>query len=341
MHPFEDRHHRRGIGADRCDETPVRLDSATTIAAAVPHLLGFHPHESLVFLWLRRGELVVVQRADLPPPTQSDEFVDAYFQPAKSIPADEAIAIVVNQNRDDHKALWAALEERCPVRLRAHLHLAGGQIRDRGDTCDSSGGPWTWISTEHRQLAGSLGIGPTPGQPALSRDRVQAEFDYRPRSSADRIGTGRRFDIADLAQMLVIRPLRPSIDVLFDNADDPHGRDLVMWCCARMSQRERRELLQCMVSAVAATASGHGANLAVATAVVAWLSGDGVRANVALERCLADDPGHLLGRLVDDALSTGVPPSAVEAMFTDVPVEVLELPEGVVDEVFIGRYSPA
>jgi hypothetical protein len=41
-----------------------------------------------------------------------------------------------------------------------------------------------------------------------------------------------------------------------------------------------------------------------------WLGGDGARANVALDRALADDPDYSLGLMVSAALRSGLPPQS-------------------------------
>lgn len=334
---------------DGCNNHPtdlsLRLTSVTALGAAVPHLLGFHPRESLVLLWLNEGELVVAQRADLAPEVHADVYADAYLQPARSFASTEVIGIVVSADRVDHDGLWAALEDRCAVPLRARLHLSGSQIRDVGNGTQDSGGPWLWVSTEDRQRVQEAGVAPAPGQPgprqpALNREAISREFDYRPQADERGGEENESVDGSDLAVMLSSDPLQASSDVLRITAFDTPGRDLVMWCGARMNDRDRRELLRGLTAALAATPRGRGAKLAAATAVVAWLIGDGARANAAIDRCLADDPSDVVGRLIDDAVSAGLPPAAIQSMLVGVTLDELTLPQGVVDEVLIGRYSP-
>jgi hypothetical protein len=53
---------------------------------------------------------------------------------------------------------------------------------------------------------------------------------------------------------------------------------------------------------------GLVAGAAGVLAFAAWMQGDGALAWCAVDRCLADDPRHGLGRLVSDALERAVPP---------------------------------
>jgi hypothetical protein len=201
------------------------------------------------------------------------------------------------------------------------------------------------VSTEDRQRVQEAGVAPAPGQPAsaqpaLSREAIASEFDYQPPAEVRAGEETQSADVSDLAVMLSSDPLQACSDVLRITACDTPGRDLVMWCAARMNHRDRRELVRGLTAAVAATPRGRGAKLAAAAAVVAWLIGDGARANAAIDRCLADDPSDVVGRLIDDAVSAGLPPAAIQSMLVGVTLDELTLSQGVVDEVLIGRYSP-
>jgi len=57
-----------------------------------------------------------------------------------------------------------------------------------------------------------------------------------------------------------------------------------------------------------AAPAGHVAPVATCTAIAAWLQGDGVRANAALERALEDDREYALGWLVAQSIMNGLPP---------------------------------
>lgn len=45
---------------------PIRLEHPAEVAAAVPYLLGYHPHDTLVVLGLRQHQVAVIAAADLP-----------------------------------------------------------------------------------------------------------------------------------------------------------------------------------------------------------------------------------------------------------------------------------
>jgi len=103
---------------------------------------------------------------------------------------------------------------------------------------------------------------------------------------------------------------------------------------------DRRALLGSLVDALARTPPSRAAPIASATAVVAWLCGDGVRANAAIDRCLTEDPDNRMGTLIAGIVRHGVPPSELESLLCEMPEATLNSGECRVDEVRPSRYSP-
>src|SRR5260370_26481652 len=75
---------------------------------------------------------------------------------------------------------------------------------------------------------------------------------------------------------------------------------------------------------------GHVAAPAALLAFVAWQSGDGALANVALDRALADDPRYSIALLLRQVISAGAPPSLARLPMT--PEEVAASYEDAEDE---------
>ena len=73
--------------------------------------------------------------------------------------------------------------------------------------------------------------------------------------------------------------------------------------------------------------------------MVAWLCGDGVRANAAIDRCLIEDPDNRMGILIAGIVRHGVPPSELESLLREIPEETLDGGECHVDGVRPSRYS--
>lgn len=323
----------------------ARLTDPAQIAAAMPHLLGFHPQESLVFLWMKGNTLVVAQRADLCPEMASEVYAESYCAPGSNIPADSVLGICVSRRTQGWAPLWRDLTSVCPVPIRARLHVSGSKVTPVAPDGRLSK-PWRWIGVRERCAAARHFA---DRHPERGRDRLKDEVDYDPRRAIVEecvmdeptpIRTSTiQSNVRQLASMLAGRPLMCSPRLLADAAREHQGRDLVLWCAARMGIADCRTLLDGLLEALRGTRVGAGAHLAAAASVVAWLCGDGARANAALERCLTEDPGNTMGALIDTTITNAIPPAQVREMLVAVPVSALGLSEGLLDEDFTHRYS--
>lgn len=84
---------------------PVLINDPAAAVAAVPHLLGFHPVDSLVLLTThdtnRGSSAGLVIRADLPPPNRNYELAEYLLTgPMSSRGADGVVVVVIGSSRD-------------------------------------------------------------------------------------------------------------------------------------------------------------------------------------------------------------------------------------------------
>ncbi len=303
----------------------IALSSPQSIAAATPHLLGFQPHESLVCLWLHDGQLLVIQRADLPPSTDKvgdrsidiDDYVESYLSGTSTLRADEVIILCQTRHRDFGVAVVERSIERAGVPVRAGLVAWGSQVRDV-----KKGDQWHWISTHDRQEATRrFAHVHSPGSPRRSRADVVEEVEFDPRRAWPLPeDPGQDLDVADLAGVLSAGSWHTPVTerALRDAALSVQGRDLVMWWAACLEPRARGGLLSALLRGLRATPEGHGSQLACAAATVAWLCGDGVRANAALERCLKEDPRNTMAQMLAAAWGAALSPSHFASMLAEV-----------------------
>ncbi len=328
------------------DRSDFTLTTAAQIGAALPHLLGFHPEQSIVCLWRKHRQLLVTQRADTPdddPASSGERFTDyvrALFAPVRALDVDEVIVVYVAREPDVPDGLVRRVAEYCPVPVRVHLHMRGARIRECTPDHDH-GESWRWIGTKERQQAAAYFTAPDGPRPARTRQAVTEGLSYRPRDGEVHTDdhSRHRIPLDDLMDTLTCSPPRVSADVLRDSVRSVAARDAVLWSAARMTVVDRRALLRHLVEALAATAPGRAATIAVATAVVAWLCGDGVHANAATDRCLIEDPDNRMGNLIAGIIRHGVPPSELEPPLPVMPEEPLDGGEFHVDGVRPRRFS--
>ena len=89
---------------------------------------------------------------------------------------------------------------------------------------------------------------------------------------------------------------------------------------ARMDYQHRAAHLRLWAHLTRLARPGYAAAPAALLAFVAWQSGDGALANVALDRALADNPRYSMAKLLRQALDSGAPPSMARLPMT--PEEV-------------------
>lgn len=319
----------------------IALSSPQSIAAALPYLLGFHPRESLLCLWMHAGELVVVQRADLPEAAGVEDgsaFVSAYLDAARNVSCDQAVFICVSGRVARAEAFLQQVADACSVPVRGRLVINGSRVKEAG-----TDHPWKWISTTIRQEA-CLAFDAPHRSVRRNRSDVVAEVSFDANaawglpelvSSPTDVDAMLSFlDARDFGNPKRCRALR-------DMTLSVQGRDLVMWWCARQSVEERHSLLTALVSALRATAPEGSSHLACATAAVAWMSGDGVRANAAVDRCLAEHPDNSMARMVESAMGVALSPGSFARMLLEVEPAVLGLSPGTVDGSAEPGYSPS
>jgi hypothetical protein len=85
---------------------------------------------------------------------------------------------------------------------------------------------------------------------------------------------------------------------------------------SRMDPQYRDAHLRLWTDIVRRAQPGYAAAPASLLAFVAWQSGNGALANVALDRALADTPGYSMARLLRQALAAGMPPSMARLPMT-------------------------
>ena len=333
--------HCWGVNAPIDSPSPsLVLTSPLTIAAALPHLLGFHPRESLVSLWLHQQEVLVVQRADLPDGDEGADtacYLRAYLTPAAGIGADEVVIVCVTSRSRLGESLIDAFSRECMVPVKARLLVHGSQVR----AMDVSGG-WQWVSSDARQHVHRR-LTNTKRRVRRSRSEVVAEVEFDP----DRVWKVSRDGLpaqpADILRFLVVGGFRTHAGCrrLRDIAITVEGRDLLVWWCARSTMDQRHELLVALMSCLQATPPGRSSHLACATAAVAWMVGDGVRANAALDRCLREAPDHLFAALVERAIGAALAPAVFAGFLREMNPTEFGVSQDTVDELLGGRYIDA
>jgi len=355
-----DREHR--LDPDRHTAWPAepidaRIRNRGEVAAALPHLLGFHPRESLVLLGLggdsgRRLGMTV--RADLPPAEHAGSLAAALARSLSTDQPDGALVVVVSEAPDDGPPDRPELPHRALVRETVRALAAVG-VRADDTLFLRSGRYWCYdcpcghcrpgrgtpVPTEVTELeVASIATGtvvergreglltriaPPPGRDrgaiAAACARVAVEC------SAAVLDSGLEAVAAEswTAVTDAVARCRPGAAPVCGLSDTEVAR--VVWGLRDGDVRDLALTLALGAESAAAeqlwtectrrAPAPLDAAPATLLAVSAWLRGDGAMANVALDRALTSEPRYGLARLLREALAACVTPSELRALLAE------------------------
>ena len=335
----------------------VRADSPAALLAVIPHLLGFMPEASVVVIGHTppRDRVRVTLRYDLPDPPDADLAADIAGHAAGVISSQQlpaAIAVGYGPEPLVTPVAGAVRDaaQRAGIDLHDFLRVEDGRYWSYrcGDEacCPAAGVPFD--ATAHpaaadmaaagkQVLAGRAAVAarvaPVGGIAAESMrqatrraEQHAAQLLTKVRRSS-RIGAARHMiaaeGLAAVGQMIA----RYRGDGRFTSDDEIARitvalRDLRVrddaW--ARMDPAHTDAHLRLWIDVTRRAQPGYVAAPAALLAFVAWQSGDGTLANVALDRALADEPRYSMAMLLRQVISAGAPPSLAKLPMT--PEEV-------------------
>jgi len=321
----------------------LRLSDAAGILTAVPYLIGFEPHDSLVVLALHgpRRRVGLTLRVDLdggPPSALAAEVARHVATDLSGSAVRAAIAVIYEGRGSDDQADAAAGSSRSQLvtGLRSRLSAEGVRVLN---VLHVQGGRW-WSDAPCqdpaccRPTAGCCPrqVGPARRPPPVSRQRrwwptaVRCCLTARPSSSCSTPTlplTTRRSGRRCSSARGSTAPAR-FVACAGQRAPQPPGaacltsrwlgsapgcavpmRDEVLSLVIEPGAADLRELF---IQLVQRLPPPDDAQVAAMLAWIAHAEGSGALANVAVERALAALPEHSLARLVDSALRQGLPP---------------------------------
>ena len=349
----------------------VRVGSPAALLAVIPYLLGFVPEASVVVIGLTppRDRVRVTLRYDLPDPPEADLIADLVAHAVGVISSQQlTAAIAVGYGPEAlvtpvAEALRDATLE-AGIDLHDVLRVEDGRYWSYrcGDEecCPAAGVPFD--PAAHPAAAALAGaktpvladraavaarVAPTGGIAGESMRQATRRAEQhvtrllaRVRKSS-RTGAARRMIAAEglAAVNALIATYRGGgrFSSDYEIARITVGlRDLRVrddaW--ARMDPAHTDAHLRLWIDVVRRAQPGYLAPPAALLAFVAWQSGDGALANVALDRALADDPTYSMALLLRQVITAGAPPSLARLPMT--PEEVAASYDDAEGEAFPG-----
>jgi Domain of unknown function (DUF4192) len=305
------------------------------LIAAVPHLIGFHPADSLVVVLLEGRSIAVTLRVDLPDPRNDKRTAEHLKTPAGRHPDSQAVALVIGGGRGDPPESLPRGD--LVAHLRTALRTVGVPLSCAVWTpATAKGAPW--FDYDDRGHEGTV---PDPQVTALAATSAALGFvTYENRAAMAEILT------PDDRRALLRRSAK--LDRLAEQSDHDQARhrELVQAEVARANTRKRPltddEVVDlsyalsdlwvrdaCLAYAVGEHAAAaerlwteltraapppERAEPATLLAFSAYIRGDGALASMALERADEALPGHRLAALLRMALDTGLPPTEIRSL---------------------------
>ncbi|HWH27888.1 MAG TPA: DUF4192 domain-containing protein [Mycobacteriales bacterium] len=330
------------------------MRSAGELAAALPHLCGFVPHESLVLISLRgpRQRVGLTMRVDLPPPEHEAALVRELVPRLVADGARAAITFVVTEEAGERPraALADALRRglrRAGIRSRDRVLLRDGRWWSYDCTdlrcCPPGGTPLSGAAesvqlVEARAALDGTAVLPSrealvaslaaPTDPALA-DRLAAASAARERrlrvEGRVRVGREALAHWRRALRRVLDREVTPS-DPVADLHLGPAARAALVVSLADAVVRDEvltwaiddsEPLLSLLLELAGSSVPPHDAPVCALVGWVAHARGTGALANVALDRALASDPSYGLALLCRHALDSQVSPAAVKALLRD------------------------
>lgn len=338
-------------------QRPIRIGSPTALLAAVPYLIEFEPANSMVVIGTEppRAQVRVTLRYDLPNPPNAKMAADLADHAASVLVAQRIRTAVAVGYGAEHLVtpVADALRELAPLagvtvtellrvedkRYWSYLCAAPGCCPPEGTPFDITNHP----VAKAMASAGSARVLSSRAELAAtvaSVDGDAAETMRQETRKAEKhvarllARVAHSSHPASARRLIVTAGLRAVAEAISRyRRGDSVGPQTAAWLTvvlrdlrvrddawSRMLPEYRKEHLRMWTDLTRLARPGYVPAPASLLAFVAWQSGNGALANVALDRALADDPKYSMAKLLRQAVDSGAPPSLARLPMT--PEEV-------------------
>jgi Domain of unknown function (DUF4192) len=299
-------------------------------------MIGFHPEEDIVTVFIKSGQVKLTTRTDIPPESASDDLANWIDALAKREGA-ETLALVAYS---DAPLPAQRLLTRLMDRLGDHditdvLYVGHGRwwsLTCGEECCPLAGSPYDHTSHPISAAAVFAGLGVRasrrelealvsgPAEADLERLsalaevlRTELEQSDGPVATAELVVSTMDRVLADPAVLDERNSLLLGLLVA-----DVHVRDLA-W--AHISPGDAEEHVQLWARVVSQVPPALAAAPLCLLGIAAWVAGNGALLNCCCERVLRIHPDYSMGRLLADISERAIPPSIWHEIRDDMRVE--------------------
>ena len=318
---------RRRRSRTRRAEGPTRLTlrRPDDLLATIPYLIGFHPDEDLVTVFVKSGRVTLTARTDIPPESAGEEFADWITAVAKR-EGTEALALVAYSaaSLPAHRLLTRLMDRLSDHELIDVLYVGHGKWWSLtcGDECCSLAGTPLDLSS-HPLAATAVVAGLSVRASRVELEALVGGPDQRdyPRLEALAMTLSEELDQLD-DSAATTHLMSTTIKAALAEAGGIDERTCLL-LAVLVTDVQRRDLAWALIRPD--TADDHvrlwggvvaqvppilAAAPLCLLAVAGWISGSGALLNCCCDRLSRINPQYSMGRLLAEISERAIPPSA-------------------------------
>ena len=311
----------------------LSLTSPEAVVAAAPHLLGFHPRDSVVVIWLTDRQIALTQRVDT---ADAVSHPDVLTDVSANHLFNEAIMLCYDGSPDLYAPVIHAMAATdCTIRDVLHVTEHGTywvSLLHAGT--DDDGPNRHHVTDATRARAADLFAGLGAPAPVSSRESLALTARLNPRWRTHLSAVRRALPAGDPAARDTARdllitetltaittplPAEPAAGPANPTGPDRDAclafflrdirvRDALVWHLTRLNSDTLTVAYDTFVRAALCVPADHAAPAATCAGLAAYLGGDGARANIAVGYALASEPDYSLARMLATSLTAALSP---------------------------------
>ncbi|HEU4908126.1 MAG TPA: DUF4192 domain-containing protein [Propionibacteriaceae bacterium] len=307
------------------------------LLAIIPYMIGFHPSEDLVAVFIKSGRVCLTTRTDMPPESAGEELAEWLDALAKREEADTLALVAYSAaSLPAHRLLTRLMDRLAKHELADVLYVGHGRwwsLTCGEECCPLSGTPYDLTSHPMTAAAVFAGLGVRANRSELESSVSGPPEAEQPRLldlAEDLLAELEPFDNHAAAGQLLVSILDSAMAdpaaleernclLLSLLVTDIYLRD-VAW--ARISPSDAEEHITLWGSVVSRVPPELSAAPLCLLGMAAWVAGHGSLVNCCWERVSRVDPHYSLGKLLGDIGQRGVPPSLWQELKAEMRAEL-------------------